>query len=394
MTKMIVFSWKEIKLNNIKFKEFVLSHSLRSFISRNAFAFAWIAFFTISLVVSFSRATMPFISQWDELYHLSYLQYVSQGVIPAFGFPMNDWAKTAFSCYPVSLLGISTDVPCGELGAGARYPTGGTNTAAIWPPVYYILAALFMAPIKFLFGVSDNLFAARFATSIIWAAGTSLLSLFVFKKSRSFLLGLTFALLTTSLSLFGQSASFVSPHSTVPLLLFGGVTLAFWLDRNLRVTQQGDFWELGKWRNSVGQFFLWLAVVFLFGLALSLTVPHAFPLLLIVGIYVFAGAFGKPIGSTLGITRRLAITFALLGFSGIGFLIARNFWVWQSSARSTAFPEDVNLAAADVDAPATYPDIFQQIFTLWWDFWPQGLQNPWLQGSAAVFVENFWIFIL
>ena len=355
---------------------------------------AWILFFVVSAVLSISRSDMPFISQWDELYHLSYVQYASQGIAPANGFPLNDWSKEAFSCYPVSLLGMTTDVPCGEIGAGARYPTGGTNTAAIWPPVYYFLTALLMAPIKLMLGVTDNLFAARYATTLIWAAGTALLSTIVLSRSKSLLLSGTFALLATSLSLFGQSASFVSPHSTVPLLLAIGLLLAFRLERQINnFSSEGNWGDL-RFTQWLKGLLSWGLPIFLFGFLLALTVPHAFPILLVMGIYIFVGVVEKywakiPFVSFL--TLGIGTLFAL---SAGGFFLATRIWEWQRNFRGVSFPSDVNTAASDVTATSAYPDIFQQLLALWWDFWPMGLSNPWLQGAVAIFIENVWVFLL
>jgi hypothetical protein len=354
----------------------------------------FLLFFLLSTTLSFARADDPFVSQWDELYHLSYVQYVTQGTIPANGYPMNDWSKSAFSCYPVSLIGMTTDVPCGELGAGSRYPTGGTNTAALWPPVYYILTAAIMIPVTFLLGIDGGLFAARYATGIIWALGISLLSLIILRKSRSFVLGAIFSLLSTSLSLFGQSASFVSPHSTVPLLLALGLMLSFWLEGQVSAYKEkrlsGPFPPLGLIR-AVG---LWLAVAGSFGLLVGLTVPHSFPLLLVIGVFVFLGVVGS---NNLRLTSKINWGFATIlvsGLSLIGFLLAYRFWGWQLALRSVDYPADVNTAAMDIGVQGSYPSRLEQVLSLWWEFWPQGLSNPWLQGTIAIFVENFWIFVL
>ncbi len=359
--------------------------------SKNIFL-VWLIFFLISTTLSFSRSDMPFTSQWDEMYHLSYVQYASQGVIPAWGYPLNDWGKTAFSCYPVSIIGMTTPVPCNEIGPGALYPTGGTNTAALWPPVYYFLTVILMAPIKLIFGITDNLFAARFATALLWAAGTAFLSLIVQIRSKSFGLGLTFALLATSLSLFGQSASYVSPHSTVPLLLAFGIFVAFRLEKQFERLSQ-DWRSIGPWTRA------WAVIrssspVIPFGALLALTVPHAFPILIALGVYIFVGVlfrFRQNLSRAIGFS---ALTALVLGAAAGLFFIAYKIWGWQSAIRTVPFPDDVNPASADVTTLAAYPDLIQQLIALWWDFWPLGLSNPWLQGTAAIFIENVWVFFL
>jgi len=353
---------------------------------------AWFIFFFISLILSFSRADMPFTSQWDEMYHLSYVQYASQGVVPAYGFSLNDWGKTAFSCYPVSLIGITTPVPCGEIGPGASYPTGGTNTAAGWPPIYYFLTALLMAPVKLLFGVTDNLFAARYATGLIWAAGTASLSLLVRIKSKSLVLGLTFSLLATSLSLFGQSASFVSPHSAVPLLLALGLFVAFRTDKQFKVL--ANTWDSINLRNRWFSIFKSSWPIVLFGALLAFTVPHAFPILIAMGIYLFVGVIIFFRNNPSRIFAFGALSAIVFGSSAALFFESNRFWAWQNAVRAVPFPDDVNPAAADVTALGSFPDLIQQVVALWWDFWPLGQSNPWLQGVAAIFIENLWVFLL
>lgn len=359
--------------------------------SKNIFL-AWLIFFLISTVLSFSRSDMQFTSQWDEMYHLSYIQYASQGVIPAWGYPLNDWGKTAFSCYPVSLIGITTPVPCNEIGPGFMYPTGGTNTASNWPPVYYFLTAILMAPIKLIFGITDNLFAARYATALIWAAGTAFLSLIVRVKSKSFVLGLTFSLLATSLSLFGQSASYISPHSTVPLLLALGIFVAFRLEKQFENLSQN--WKtIGPWPRTL-EMFRGSWPVISFGALLALSVPHAFPILIALGVYVFVGVLFRYRQNFSRIIGFSALTALVLGSAAGLFFIAYRLWGWQHTSRTVPFPDDVNPASADVLAVSSYPDFIQQLIALWWDFWPLGLSNPWLQGAAAIFIENVWVFFL
>jgi len=359
--------------------------------SKNLFL-TWLIFFLISTVLSFSRSDMPFTSQWDEMYHLSYVQYASEGVIPAWGYPLNDWGKTAFSCYPVSIFGMTTPVPCNEIGPGSSYPTGGTNTAAVWPPVYYFLTASLMSLIKLFFGITDNLFAARYATGLIWAVGTAFLSLIVRVKSKSFVSGLTFSLLATSLSLFGQSASFVSPHSTVPLLLALGIFFAFRLEKQFENLSQN--WKtIGPWLRILSMVRGSWPII-LFGALLSLTVPHTFPILIALGVYVFVGVLFRYRQSFSRIIGFGALTASALGTAAGLFYVANRIWGWQNTIRTVPFPDDVNPASADVTASATYPDLIQQLIALWWDFWPLGLSNPWLQGAAAIFIENLWVFFL
>ncbi len=82
------------------------------------------------------------IAPWDELYHLSYVQYVYEGSIPKPGDALNTWSREVFSCRPVYPFGVMTFVPCGEIGEPLNYPEGGTNTAGYWPPIYYGVVAL------------------------------------------------------------------------------------------------------------------------------------------------------------------------------------------------------------------------------------------------------------
>jgi hypothetical protein len=379
-----------------KIKTFIsgLLSPLYSWVGGKKFIFVWLGFFLLSAILSISRADVPFTSQWDEMYHLSYVQYVSEGVIPAIGYPMNDWAKIAFSCYPVSSLGIMTFVPCGEVGPGALYPTGGTNSASVWPPIYYIIIAILMAPIKLLFGLTDNLLAARYATALIWAIGSSLLSFFIYRKSKSFMLGATFAMLSTALSLFGQSASFVSPHSLVPLLLFGGVSIAVWLDRELKTVSTDYSIRNLKPMPILKRGLLWLTPIVGYGSVLAFSVPHAFPILIAMAIFVAIGVLFHNRDNLPGLVVKLTTLGIFFALAVVAFMTTRDFWSWQRSSRAVDWPSDVNPGAADVDALSSYPDMFQQALSLWGDFWPNGLQNPWLQGTIAVVNESFWIFLL
>lgn len=136
------------------------------------------------------------------------------------------------------------------------------------------------------------------------------------------------------------------------------------------------------------------SAIFGYGLLVALTVPHALPILIVLAIYIFAGIWSRHFGDLRKFTVISVLSGAMFITSALGFLAARSFWAWQMSIRAVPWPADVNPAAADVDAPSSFPNIFHQLLALWWEFWPNGLQNPWLQGEIGIFVENFWIFLL
>jgi hypothetical protein len=189
----------------------------------------------------------------------------------------------------------------------------------------------------------------------------------------------------------GQSASFVSPHSTVPLLLALGLFIAFRIERNFQDLSK-DWSSLSSGPRLALARSSWPLI--LFGAVLALTVPHAFPILVVLGVFLFVGVlshFRKSLGSLFGFGGLTAILFVVT--AGV-FYVVNRIWEWQQSIRTVPFPSDVNVEAADVTALGSFPNIIRQIVTLWWDFWPLGLSNPWLQGEVAILIENFWIFFL
>lgn len=157
------------------------------------------------------------VAPWDELYHLSYVQYVYEGHIPKTGDSLNTWSREVFSCRPVYPFGPTTAVPCGEIREPFNYPEGGGNTAAIWPPIYYAISA-FLVGVQSLF-MSDPFVAARQANAFLWSIGIALLALTLrrFTEYRSLLVVPTAVLVSLPAVYF--RAAFVSPHSLVPILL-------------------------------------------------------------------------------------------------------------------------------------------------------------------------------
>lgn len=131
-----------------------------------------------------------------------------------------------------------------------------------------------------------------------------------------------------------------------------------------------------------------------YGVFLALSVPHALPILFLIGIYVFIGVLVRDGNNSSIFLTRALFTLGLVGVSAAGFLLTRQLWSWQMSWRQVEWPSDVNPAAMDLDAVKTYPDLLQQVLLLWGDFWPSGLENPWIQGTIPVISENFWIFLL
>jgi hypothetical protein len=170
--------------------------------------------------------------------------------------------------------------------------------------------------------------------------------------------------------------------------------LSFWLERQVSAYKEKRLSVPFPPSGTIRAVGLWLAVAGSFGLLVGLTVPHSFPLLLVIGVFVFLGVVGS---NNLRLTSKINWGFATIlvsGLSLIGFLLAYRFWGWQLALRSVDYPADVNTAAMDIGVQGSYPSRLEQVLSLWWEFWPQGLSNPWLQGTIAIFVENFWIFVL
>lgn len=368
------------------------SARIHNFLSKPTFFF--ITAFGISFVLSLARALMPFTSPWDEHTHLSYLQYVYSWQIPAEGYPMNTWAKDAFSCYGHALYGKLTDVPCGEYGDGSEYPSGGTNTSQIWPPVYFVIVALFMR-IPMMFGL-DPLMSARIITVIIWSLGVAAIGVIALKKSKIVSLSLGIVALLVSLPSFFFYTSYVSPHSFNPLIVAAVIFIA---DKyinaanytyNSVATHTGYNAFLYAILNKWGFALIGLSVLVAFTIPQALT---AFGFITFYVVLIFALSKWRNNLRWLFSYSAATMVFGLLSASV--FYVINKFWLWQMNFRSIPFTSEVDTSRASLDIPEVeYTSAFEQIASVWWNFWPNGLVPEAPAGPDGVALITPWLIIL
>lgn len=356
-----------------------------------------LAFFLFCFIVAFAKtlqlAISPYTSPFDEHTHLSYVQYAFNWIIPAEGFPMNSWAKEAFSCHPHAIYGNMTEVPCGTIAEGRNYPTGGTNTSQTWPPLYFFIVAILMRiPLVW---VSDPLIAARFVTATLWSLGAAWLGYQVWRQTSKKILGLSVVALLVALPTFYYFSSNVSPHSLNPLILALGLFVATKI-RNIFSTialhQQAP-----NIKSSVKTFIIspWIYCFAILGLLLSLAVPQSLTVIGLLTVYLCVTCL---FDSTLRLKVKVALTTILLVVGGISlglFFAFFNFWQWQVYARAIAVSSDVNPAGANSDpADPTYASPIIRIVNRFWSFWPEGLKPGFPAGKDVDAVIALWLVIL
>lgn len=302
----------------------------------------------VVLVLQVLRTRTGLISPYDEGYHLSYVQYVASGHLPRNGDPLNTWSRDAFACHQVFPYGQVTQVPCGDVAAPKFYPEGGTNTAAGWPPLYYVWAAL-VARIAMLFG-AEPLTGARLASALLWTAGSVLLVLLVRHFGGRLAAAAAVGLLSVAIPVSSQLGAFVTPYSA-QLLLSVALT---WVALDLVATERLTLRRL-----------LVAAGV---SLTATLTVPHALVAVFVVALTV---VLAQPL-------RRQTLARLSTG-AAIGVVGVVGFLAWQQlvNIRSTPFGSGVNLEGRTVVAPRTPLPPVDTLLSQWAQFWP----NP-VSGDA------------
>lgn len=373
-------------------KLYVLSAKIQSKLS-NPIPF-FITAFGIAFALSLARALMPFTSPWDEHTHLSYLQYVYNWQIPAEGFPMNSWAKDAFSCYGHALYGKLTDVPCGVHAEGSEYPTGGTNTSQVWPPVYFIIVAIIMR-VPILLGL-DPLMSARTITVLLWSLGVAWLGLISWRKSRTITLSLGVVALLVALPSFFFYTSFVSPHSLNPLIV---AAFIFTGDRLIQ--------KASELFNKTPHFFAreaflagiknqWGYVLIGLSFLVAFAVPQAMTIVGFLVVYITITLLLK----TWHKSRKWSLSYlaavGLFGmFSTIVFYSVHKFWLWQKDFRAIPVTSDVDPSRANIDIPnIEYSSPFEQMAAVWWNFWPNGLIPEAPAGPDGTAVITPWFIVI
>lgn len=356
-----------------------------------------IVFFTLCFIVGFAKtlqlALSPYTSPFDEHSHLSYVQYAFNWIIPAEGFPMNSWAKEAFSCHPHAIYGKMTEVLCGNLAEGKYYPTGGTNTSQSWPPIYFYIVAIFMRiP---LIWITDPLIAARLVTAVLWCLGTSWLGFQAWRLTSSKIIGLSVVALSVALPTFFYFSSNVSPHSLNPLILALSLYIATKIrSRIINLPPSEEPLKPGfALRNLLGS--PWIYLFVLLGLILSAAVPQS---LTVIGLMTIYLVFSFLFDSKLSLSNKISSsTVAIVSgvLSTALFVLFYKFWQWQLSARAIPVSAEVNPAGANADpVDPSYASPLIRIIDRFWTFWPEGIRPGFPVGSDVNAVVGLWLVIL
>jgi hypothetical protein len=251
-----------------------------------------------------------------------------------------------------------------------------------------------MIPIEYLLGVSDHLLAARYATGFIWALGVAMLSVLVYRRSGSFLTSTTFGLLGSGLSLFGQASSFVSPHAAVPILAAIALRLAFYVEEKSSYLLVSDFLMERRFSQSLLTVCCLVLAFFGFGALVGFTVPHASPMLIVIGVYIFIGLIQSHVKNLISFFSVVTISGLLLLVATASLFTVSRFWTWQFSVRAISWPPDVDPSVGDDLGNVTYNSLTEQIFSLWLHFWPGGLSNLENQGVVPALLESAWSYLL
>jgi hypothetical protein len=175
-------------------------------------------------IVLLTKVFEKVISPWDEIYHLAYVQYMYNFSFPRLGDEILNWSKYAFSCYPVHFYGMTTTVPCGSDGPAQLYPASGTNTASLWPPIYYFLSSTWVR--LFNSNIETALFTARVFSAFIWSMGCGLLCFVLIKRNKfSPIAAASLITIVGVLPMGIFQGAFVTPYAAAPIL----VAMNYWL---------------------------------------------------------------------------------------------------------------------------------------------------------------------
>ena len=340
--------------------------------------------FVLSLVSLVWQARSPYISLWDEMYHLSYVQYVFEGpLIPAPLQEMGSWSRYIFSCAEVYPNGFVTSLQCGTILPLEAFPEAGRNSAAHWTPIYYFLTATLMVPILgaldlFQWNSGDYWLAARIATATLWSLGCVALYLIVGKIYKSKVSGASVALLASSLPFVFYNGSFVTPYALAPLTAAVIFIVAF---------------QLSAVSTKATSF---INVVLLLGLvALSVwALPQNFLLVAILGLSLQVTHFARARaidceerGSSIWKVQNFLMPslFLLSGIFGYGLY---NRWNVFQQGRSFPHP---NLPSGSFTEPLdntfSYIESFQFFF---WYGWPKSLYSWPFLDSTELAIGAFW----
>jgi hypothetical protein len=314
------------------------------------------------------RTREPQIAPWDELYHLSYVQYVYEGSIPKPGDALNTWSREVFSCRPVYPFGVMTFVPCGEIGEPLNYPEGGTNTAGYWPPIYYGVVALLVRLQSLV--MSDPFIAARQATAMIWAVGVATVAVGARRLGASLGSITLIAAVLSSLPAAYFHSAFVTPHASGPLLV--GLALMLFTSS----------WS-GR-RRALG----WIGMAAL----TALTVPHAVGGFAAVALAEALRSVSRFDWRSEGLRRGVITRLAPASMAVVTAAVISTGWSRLQGGRFSGWAAGTNPDLAQ-SAPAD-PLTLDVALGAFWRFLPHSLD--WVQFSSptALFLSSTWALIL
>lgn len=331
--------------------------------------------FLLGFIQLYLKTRGEYISPWDEMYHFSYIQYVYEGHIPRYGDVLNTWSRQGFSCYPVWPFGMTTSIPCGEISTPNFYPEGGTNTAAIWPPIYYALVAILLKLVV-PFGYDPMVFARLF-TVLIWTSGVYAIAINLQKMGVKKINSFGFVLLLCSLPLATFHGAFITPHSMIPLLTSGFL----YLYRPLLNSHNLEFKQRFK--------------IIVFSILTIFTVPHAISLVAIFALTDFCAQGLKllkfkeiRIQLLEFLSKILQLCLPLLPLV-VAFL-GTKFWTKLQDLRTVSWQDEVSTAAQQVaaDPPLTAAQYLEAI----WRFFPHTVDAFQFQGTLSTAISQVWMF--
>jgi hypothetical protein len=304
--------------------------------------------FVVDLALLLGRAFAADISPFDEGYHLSYVQYMYQWSLPRLGDTMGSWSEQMYACHPTYPFGQVTAVPCGVDGPSGAYPEGGANTAAAWPPIYYLVVSVLVRPLIAL--GAEPLYAARAISCLLWAAGSVLVAHAVMAHRGGIALGVSAGIMATTMPAAWALGSYVTPHSTAMLIGASVIYLLAWASRS---------------RRPVG---IVAALTAIASMGIILTLPHAILALGIASVAAVALACSESHQRVR--LMSFAVTASLVGVA--------TYFAWgvvnQARARGAGPSQPVSPAEGVLVAARDN----------WNLFWPRGLHEiQFLNGPEA-----------
>jgi hypothetical protein len=336
------------------------------FISHSVYTTAFLVFI-FSFVTLALKARVQYISPYDEMYHLSYLQYLSDGKVPRIGDALNTWSMNYFSCNSVFPFGQVTDVACGEFGSASDYPEGGINSAQGWPPGFYLYAAIIVNALSVL--DLDPLFLTRGISVFSWSLGCALIFMMQVRAGVDRLLAASISLVIASLPLAMMHGAFVTPHASTP------VVVAF-LSWNV-------FSYLGsKYDAQIPSLPRLFAVPFL----ALLVLPQAFPIVVFTTIFFVVAIAQKNYQNT----SKIVVTKDQLKYVAALAFASSSLFIWEriQKFRTIDFAAGTDPSSGQVenDPKLDLPQLLSAIHR----FLPRAFDQYQFQSASGQFLSVSW----